>query len=197
MELVVVVGVILVLALLILLNYGGQLDKAHDGRRKADLDKLKIALENYASDHVCYPPEEDVVCGSNALVPYLDVVPCDPSSGTQSYDYEQLDCRKFAVFAKLAKDNDPIIGEMDCTVGCGPDFAYNYYIKSNDAIPGEDFETVESGDLDGFVPIQPICGSVSKYCMPNICSTCCPGFEYKCHSSGKWCVPDAVCAAKQ
>jgi prepilin-type N-terminal cleavage/methylation domain-containing protein len=89
-EILVVVAIIVVLglALLVGINPMAQIFKAYDAHRKADLSKIKIALEAYYSDHDCYPvfPLKDsknrpsYVCDSNLLVPYLTSMPCDPNT---------------------------------------------------------------------------------------------------------------------
>jgi general secretion pathway protein G len=196
MELLVVVSLILILAMFLFMAYQGQIDKARDARRKSDLDKLKIALENYASDYSCYPPEEDVVCNSVALAPYIDLVPCDPSNETDSYEYVRPSCSGFVVFANLNKKSDPAIAEKKCSFGCGPSYSYNYYVASQNLVPGVDFEasTGGSGDIPGLEPMR---GTCDGRCIPGLCSNCCPGVnKYRCDATGNWCIPDSSCASQ-
>lgn len=192
-ELLVVVSLILILAMFLFMAYQGQIDKARDSRRKSDLDKLKIALENYASDYSCYPDEDKVVCNSVALVPYIDKVPCDPSNETDSYRYVRPSCSGFVVFANLNKESDPAIAEKKCSFGCGPSYSYNYYVASQNLTPGVDFEasTGGSGDIPGLEPIR---GACDGKCIVGSCSNCCPGVDqYRCDETGNWCVPDSSC----
>lgn len=89
-ELLIVVSIIVILAITILvaINPMAQIFKGYDSRRKADLQKIKIALENYYADHDCYPkfPMVDernhptYICGSDFLKPYLPSMPCDPNT---------------------------------------------------------------------------------------------------------------------
>ncbi len=73
--------IILGLALLVSINPLSQIIKGYDSRRRADLNKIKIAFEAYFSDHDCYPPSSVLsLCNSGALQPYLDSVPCDPTT---------------------------------------------------------------------------------------------------------------------
>jgi prepilin-type N-terminal cleavage/methylation domain-containing protein len=195
-ELLVVVSLILILAMFLFMAYQGQIDKARDARRKSDLDKLKIALENYASDYSCYPDEADVVCNSVALAPYIDKVPCDPSNETDSYKYVRPSCSGFVVFALLNKESDPVIAEKSCLFGCGPSYSYNYYVASQNLVAGVDFEAVDSeGDVPGETPMIGECdfGGGKFGCFANVCSNCCPGSNYRCDAGGNWCIPDSSC----
>jgi len=84
--LVATILVVLGLALLFGINPLQQIFKGYDARRRADLNKIKVALESYYSDHECYPqfPLEGTnptyTCGSDILNPYLEAMPCDPNT---------------------------------------------------------------------------------------------------------------------
>ena len=83
MELLVVVTILIVLglALLMSLNPLTQIIKGYDTRRRSDLNKIKIAFEAYYSDHDCYPDKSVLTqCDSTALQPYINTIPCDPST---------------------------------------------------------------------------------------------------------------------
>ena len=90
-----------------------QIGKAKDAERKSDLKKIATALEDYATDHGCYP-----VVDSNwetALVPYLKPVPKDPQTN-HSYTYTfpagevcekngtTVGVKKFAIFTTLESE---------------------------------------------------------------------------------------------
>lgn len=82
-EILVVVTIIVILGLAILvgINPIAQIFKGYDARRRADLAKIKIALEGYYSDHECYPTiPPNYTCDSDFLKPYLDSMPCDPNT---------------------------------------------------------------------------------------------------------------------
>lgn len=89
-EILIVVSIIVILGIILLvgINPMQQLFKGYDSRRRADLNKIKIALEAYYADHECYPkfPLEDSMkrptyeCNSNFLKPYLNEMPCDPNT---------------------------------------------------------------------------------------------------------------------
>jgi type II secretory pathway pseudopilin PulG len=124
----VLIGVVLVavLVLVAMRYFGPQLDKARDGRRKSDLEKISIAFEHYYSDFECYPPPDILDnCGSNDLAPYLGQVPCDPLT-RQPYLYlphpnPDDRCSGFRVFAGLSNERDVAIARLGCdqAPGCG------------------------------------------------------------------------------
>jgi len=135
-EVLIVVVVIGILAV-ILLGYFNPLekrDRAVDSRRKSDLDRLAIAMEDYYSDYGCYPDE--LLCTpageAAALKPYLGTIPCDPAT-KESYDYEpeDTDCPQYyRIYTNLKWEDDPQIAEVGCQYGCGTNYVYNYGVSS-------------------------------------------------------------------
>ena len=78
-ELLIVVSIIILLVLIAIAFFRGQLFKGLDAKRKADINRIKVAIEEYEKDHDCYPPPQIVVCDpGTGLSPYLDKIPCDP-----------------------------------------------------------------------------------------------------------------------
>ena len=87
-----------------------QIGKAKDAERKSDLKKLATVLEDYATDHKCYPNETS---GLNVLAPnYIPQIPTDPKT-KQSYTYvcsndgdcsNGAGCTKFAIFTTLESE---------------------------------------------------------------------------------------------
>jgi type IV pilus assembly protein PilA len=113
---VITIIVILALAFLIGLNPIAQIFKGYDSRRKSDLQKIKIALESYYSDHDCYPDfrktgvlddrgNPSYLCESDFLKPYLAILPCDPNSKkpyTIAFTPPDSACsQQFAVYAQI------------------------------------------------------------------------------------------------
>lgn len=118
-ELLVVIGILVILAIMILLilNPMAQLRKGYDGRRKADLAKLKTVFEDYYNDHNCYPETDS---WEEQLVPdYISEVPTDPATH-ESYEYSQDGCDTYRIYVKLDYEPDPAIAEVGCEGGCGP-----------------------------------------------------------------------------
>lgn len=101
-----------------------------DNQRKVDLKNLKIALEDYIGDKVCYPPESVIQsCDSDELQPYMVRVPCDPQTG-EAYQYSRSsDCFSYQLYANLESSNDQAIEQVGCENGCGPGGAYNYGVS--------------------------------------------------------------------
>jgi len=89
-EILIVISILVILGLIALvgINPMTQIFKGYDSRRRADLNKIKIAMEAYYSDHECFPtfPLVDAegrpsyVCDSDILSPYLASLPCDPGT---------------------------------------------------------------------------------------------------------------------
>ena len=120
-ELIVVALLIGILASSIMIMAPNYFLKRRDNQRKVDLSTMKVAFEDYANDHTCYPPENDLQdCGDNTLSPYLIKVPCDPSTN-QPYTYVLgSDCRSYELYTTLENTDDPDIEEVGCASGCGP-----------------------------------------------------------------------------
>ena len=85
-ELLVVVSIIGVLMGILLVAYQGTRKAARDGKRKADLEQIRSALEMCRSDRGSYPtslPSGGGIDCSN----YLPSVPKDPLDPTYLYSY--------------------------------------------------------------------------------------------------------------
>lgn len=130
--------VIAILATLLIISFGSwrnQIDKARDADRKADLQRLSVAFEDYFNDHECYPPaawfDAPDDCGSDNLQPYLDKIPCDPVT-KQPYYLEHSDCRGYRLLVTLDYNQDPVIASLNCqgALACGYGANYNYGIAS-------------------------------------------------------------------
>jgi prepilin-type N-terminal cleavage/methylation domain-containing protein len=119
-EILIVVSILVVLGIAVLvgLNPMVQIFKGYDTRRKSDLKEIKIALENYYSDHDCYPAFPEVTaegrptydCDSTFLSPYLLKMPCDPNSHKPYVVFltpETATCpQQFAIYANITSPFD-------------------------------------------------------------------------------------------
>lgn len=126
-ELVIVVTIIAAVAVIALAIYRGQAAKAIDAKRKADLQRIQIAVEEYEKDFNCYPPPQNLNCNpGTGLVPYLDKIPCDPvTKASYYYDYDINVCSSwFRIYANL---NDASGNPV------GPNGAFNFYLSSPNA----------------------------------------------------------------
>jgi general secretion pathway protein G len=80
-EVMIVVSIVVILAILAMFMLTSNLTKSRDGKRKADLDRLKIAFEEYYGDQNAYPDTSMITnCGGDELRPYLPTIPCDPKT---------------------------------------------------------------------------------------------------------------------
>jgi len=184
MELLFVIALLAIFATLSYVAWSHQLKKARDAQRKAELDTWMTALFGYYDDALCFPEESEMYCGSKALDPYISDVPCDPlSDSTHNYLYERQGCSTAYIYALLEVENDPIISKVGCGGGCGPDGSkeYNYLVTSGDVQ-----SVIDTGT-------EPTCGTMTKYCFPLECSTCCPGVNYRCNAAGDRCSVDPSC----
>jgi len=131
-ELIIVMSIIAILAALVITYFRDQIFKGNDAKRKADISRIKIAVEEYEKDHNCYPPPQLVICtnGGTGLKPYLDKIPCDPiTNASYIYDYQNSVCPSwYRIYAKLDNAADPNI-----TPGIGPNNAFNYSDSSPNA----------------------------------------------------------------
>ncbi len=132
-EVMIAVAIVAILVVLVITTFTRQIIKGNDAKRKADLDRIKVAVEEYEKDHNCYPLT--ISCPADAgLDPYLRNIPCDPiTHEAYGYDNESIEdgttCpRWFRIYAALQNTDDTsIIPKI------GPDGAYNYYVYSPNA----------------------------------------------------------------
>lgn len=108
-----------------------QIFKGGDVKRKTDIKKIQIAIEEYEKDHDCYPLPQIVNCNpGDGLKPYMDKIPCDPQTKTSYfYDYDNGSCPSwYILYSKLENDKDD-----DVTDAIGPGGLYNYFASSPNA----------------------------------------------------------------
>lgn len=93
-ELMVVISIIAILTGMLLVAYQGTRATARDGKRKADLEQIRIALQMYHADCGSYPLVSEISFGgaltSTCLVTpvtYMSQLPTDPNP-SYSYRYE-------------------------------------------------------------------------------------------------------------
>ncbi len=105
-EILVVVAILGILILLaaLSLNPKLQLMRTRDGRRKADLKRIAIALEDFAGDKPCYPTmiykPLSGCTASEEIDPYLPHIPCDPLTKAP-YLYIRPGCKEFIIYTTL------------------------------------------------------------------------------------------------
>lgn len=139
LELMIVVALMAILLTVGLTNWKKQSERAVDARKKAELNKIKTAFENYYNDNQCYPPLTIMnPCRGNQMANWgLPQMYCDPDTG-HPYVYQLVDptdCRQgFRVFARLRDTHDADIAKLNCTgsQGCATfdGVIYNYGVSS-------------------------------------------------------------------
>lgn len=143
MEMIIVLTILLALISLLVFGFRSQIYKGNDTKRKDDLERIRIAFEDYYNDYHCYP---DVTvlgnCDGNDLDPYLKKIPCDPMT-KQPYKVvcgltEDGGCRIwYQVYAKLEYGDDPVVKRMGLTEGKTIDGeTFNYGVSSPNTFIG-------------------------------------------------------------
>lgn len=134
-ELLVAVAILAFMAVVFLFMMPTQLQKGRDAERKADLEKIKVAFEDYYNDNSCYPPEGSLeTCGDTNLAPYLSEIPCDPIRDVP-YVYLPVEgdtCGGYRVLTALENETDKAISTVNCddSCGCGYGEYYNYGVSA-------------------------------------------------------------------
>lgn len=128
-ELIIVVSIIAVLAIITIAYFRSQIFKGNDAKRKSDINRIEVAVEEYEKDHNCYPLAVSCNPGTG-LRPYLDIIPCDPVTHA-SYYYEHQDAvcpGWYKFYTVLENKNDDAVIE-----GVGPNSAFNFVLTSPNA----------------------------------------------------------------
>lgn len=172
-ELLVVVTILVFLMAITMWYFRSQIFKGNDAKRKGDIHKIQVAAEEYEKDNNCYPSIELMICDpGEGLKPYISKIPCDPAT-SDSYFYEvdsPICASWYRIYAKLENESDPVIEELGCIYGCGPETAYNYYATSPNAPNPEKGTSGYYGCFSGAcLPISgPEC-SPNYYCLEGDC----------------------------
>lgn len=139
-ELVVVIVILGLLVLLAVAYYRSQIFKANDARRKGDINRIQVAVEEYEKDHSCYPPPQLLTCKpGTGLQPYIETLPCDPiTKASYVYDYDTSSgCAKwYRIYTNLEVLSDPSAVSRG-----GPGGAFNYNASSPNAPPWQYTQT--------------------------------------------------------
>jgi len=140
MELLIVIAILAILMVVGGTNWMAQQKKAFDSRRKGDLAKMKILLENYYNDNGCFPSQGDWTTATCNIIPsfsphYTDNFLCDPESKAR-YIYVPINdstgnpCAGYRLYTNLKNPIDPDIEASGCSHGCGPGGIHNYGVTS-------------------------------------------------------------------
>ena len=112
-ELLVVITIILLVSSAGLLSYRAAQQRGRDGKRKADLEQVRVVLEMYRSDNGSYPVGDwSAAINSLKTGGYLGEEPVDPRG--YSYYYSSSDGVSYQLCAALESE-DP----ASCNASCG------------------------------------------------------------------------------
>jgi general secretion pathway protein G len=134
-EILIVMAIISVASPIAYSNVSSYYAQARDYRRKADLKKIELAMEEYYDFSASYPPtipecNHSFSYGNTIL---MEDYPCDPK--TQSpYTYltdDLVGYQWYKVYTKLEKSADQSIALVGCENGCGPECHYNFGVASS------------------------------------------------------------------
>ena len=131
LELLVVISIIGVLAGISLFGLKGAREAARDGRRKADLETIRSALELYKADCDRYPPSPlpvgNQLTGSTCTPAntnvYLEKVPKDPLPDDRFYSYTPTGTPPTSYTLCAALEGETAADSI-CSGGCGGTCSY-------------------------------------------------------------------------
>jgi prepilin-type N-terminal cleavage/methylation domain-containing protein len=192
-ELIIVVSIIATVSVVAIAYFRGQIFKGNDAKRKADINRIKIVVEEYEKDHNCYPLAVSCNPGTN-LRPYIDQVPCDPTTHA-SYFYEHQDAvcpHWYRVYTKLEN-----VSDSASTPNIGPSSVFNFSQASPNA---PEISSEDSGPGTSPTPPSGFYGCKSNVCVPISWNAsrpgpeCDPNFQNstcynQCGLSGLECIP--------
>lgn len=127
-ELLIVIVLIGILISISFTGYVASQRSARDGKRKADLEQIRAALEMYRSDVGSYPVQTSSNWFTNNMIAYgsdvyLSAAPNDPVS-SYKYFYSQSSPNSYSLCARLeslARENPPPTPPSGCSAqtSCG------------------------------------------------------------------------------
>lgn len=119
-ELMVSITIIGVITVIAVINFGGTNKKARDGRRMADLEKIRVALELNRQEKGVYPAATSTLVTNG----YLQAVPTDPKAG-YSYVYTIGTSYTYTLSAQMEN-----LGSTNGSYGAGCGGTCNYRVVS-------------------------------------------------------------------
>ena len=124
-ELLIVIGILSILAIASFASYGNSLMSGRDGRRKADLQTIQRALEEYYLDLNSYPTDigstvPDPLCHPNgcATAQYILRMPNDSSGTPYTYISDGTYYQLYACIEN-SNDNGPGVNQSGYGQVCG------------------------------------------------------------------------------
>lgn len=188
LELLVVTVIIGILAIVSLINVPGIMGKARDSQRKANLYRLKVAMEDYYDFAKNFPTFPLPDCGQPLTYnnqPLLNRIPCDPLTKSD-YFYVSTGPNNYQIYTTLETKTDSQIADLGCTNGCGPGCIYNYGVSSLninlEKCPANLFACSPGGHCEQYD--DPVRGECPKiFTNDSSCQNKCEDRDYRCKSS--------------
>lgn len=117
-ELLVAMTIVAILVGIALVSYQGARKTARDGRRKADLEQVRSALEMCYTDASSYPlgplySGNSISCGGRTYM----TIPNDPLTGRRYY-YNRLTTSTYELCTALEGGGATVCAASACTVNC-------------------------------------------------------------------------------
>jgi general secretion pathway protein G len=179
-ELLIVISLLAALAILAVMSFLPQIGKGNDAKRKSDIDRIKVAVEEYEKDHNCYPLPDIMNCTpGTGLQPYLNKIPCDPTTGSPYlYTTDNNTCPTwYKLYAVLQNKSDP-----EAIPNIGPNAVYNYVSGSANAPTDTSQSSVPVASPASGIPVNyygcknGVCTSLpGPICSPNYTDSSCFG----------------------
>jgi len=172
------------------------LAKARDSKRKADLERIKIALYDYFFT-VGYFPSSLPACHATLEAEgetFLGNFPCAPRNTPYVYQKEEIDQPQwFKVLTNLENEKDQSIDKVGCRFGCGPECQYNYAVASSNILPSDGcihyFACTPSGQCIEYQDPD-LSRCPWSFANDNTCQNSCLDKKYRCHDERGKSIPD-------
>ena len=172
-ELLIVIAILAILGLAAYLALNGKRDQAADAKTKSELERLKIAFEDYYNDNNCYPPaawfDSSADCGSGQLAPYMSSIPCNPRTNLPyAYETDATGCSWFKLYGNLSNPSDTAALTSNVTLGGA---IYNYAVASSNVV-------LDTGGTITYDPSRPFyCSGINNCTEIPAGRACSPAYE--------------------
>lgn len=117
-ELMLVMAIMAILMIVVMgiLNPNALVNRGKDARRKKDIGRIKVALEEYMNDNGCYPTQtivdalqDESNCGKTvANFPQLAPWICDPNGNVYTILVEEVSCPHWFKILTRLEDKDDV-----------------------------------------------------------------------------------------
>lgn len=144
-ELLIVIGIISILVAMEMFVYLNSQKTARDGKRRADLENVRAAIEQYRSSNNSYPASMtfNTNCNTNGPLTdgssniYVNPLPSDPKCSNYRYDYSALPsgcngtttvCTDYTLRTRLEQTTTSCPAGTDCVNIATGDQTCNYCV---------------------------------------------------------------------